>query len=66
MKQREHILDPGAVPGSSTINTLENNMDWITADLIDAINETSWFDGIGTIIVLLIAYAAYKWIKKNI
>ena len=41
-------------------------MDWITADLIDAINETSWFDGIGTIIVLLIAYAVYKWIKKNI
>ncbi len=41
-------------------------MDWITADLIDAINETSWFDGIGTIVVLLIAYAVYKWIKKNI
>ena len=41
-------------------------MDWITADLIDAINETSWFAGIGTIVVLLIAYAVYKWIKKNI
>ncbi len=41
-------------------------MDWITADLIDAINETSWFDGIGTIIILLVAYAVYKWIKKNI
>jgi len=59
-------LDEGANPSSSTTNTLENNMDWITADLIDAINETSWFDGIGTIVVLLIAYAAYKWIKKNI
>jgi hypothetical protein len=23
LKQRGHILDPGAVPGSSTINTLE-------------------------------------------
>ena len=41
-------------------------MDWITADLIDAINETSWFDGIGTILILLATYAAYKWIKKNI
>jgi len=59
-------LDEGANPSSSTTNTLENNMDWITADLIDAINETSWFDGIGTIVVLLIAYAVYKWIKKNI
>jgi hypothetical protein len=59
-------LDGGANPPSSTTNTLENNMDWITADLIDAINETSWFDGIGTIVVLLIAYAVYKWIKKNI
>lgn len=38
----------------------------ISADLINAMNETSWVDGIGTIIVLLIAYAAYKWIKKNI
>ena len=41
-------------------------MDWVTADLIDAMNNTSWFDGIGTIVVLLIAYAVYKWIKKNI
>lgn len=41
-------------------------MDWLTADLIDAINETSWFDGIGTIVVLLIAYAAFRWIRKNI
>lgn len=41
-------------------------MEWLTADLIDAINETSWFDGIGTIIVLLIAYAAFRWIRKNI
>ena len=38
----------------------------LSADLINAMNETSWVDGIGTIIVLLIAYAAYKWIKKNI
>ena len=38
----------------------------LSADLIHAMNETSWVDGIGTIIVLLIAYAAYKWIKKNI
>lgn len=41
-------------------------MEWLTADLLDAINETSWFDGIGTIIVLLIAYAAFRWIRKNI
>jgi hypothetical protein len=59
-------LDEGANPSSSTTNTLENKMDWITADLIDAINETSWFDGIGTILILLATYAAYKWIKKNI
>ena len=62
----ESCLDGGANPPSSTTNTLENKMDWITADLIDAINETSWFDGIGTIIILLVAYAVYKWIKKNI
>ena len=41
-------------------------MDWLTADLIDAMNETSWFDGIGTIIVLLAAYAAYRDIKKKL
>lgn len=41
-------------------------MDWLSADLIDAINNTSWTDGIGTIVVLLIAYAAYRWIKKKI
>jgi len=41
-------------------------MDWITAELIDSINNTSWVDGIGTIIVLLAAYAGYRWIKKNI
>jgi len=28
-------------------------------------NETSWVDGIGTIVVLLIAYAAYRWIKNK-
>jgi len=41
-------------------------MEWLTADLINAINETSWFDGIGTIVVLLVAYAAFRWIRKNI
>jgi hypothetical protein len=41
-------------------------MDWFTADLIYAMNETSWVDGIGTIIVLLVAYAAFRWIRKNI
>lgn len=41
-------------------------MDWLTADLIDAINNTSWVDGIGTIIVLLLGYAAFRWIKKNV
>ena len=40
-------------------------MDWFIADLINAMNETSWFDGIGTIVVLLAAYAAYRWIKKK-
>ena len=40
-------------------------MDWITSDLIEAINETSWVDGIGTIAVLLVAYAAYRWIKEK-
>jgi hypothetical protein len=37
----------------------------ITADLIHAMNQTSWVDGIGTIVVLLVAYAAYRWIKKK-
>ena len=41
-------------------------MDWLTADLIDAMNETSWFDGIGTIVVLLAVYAAYRYIKKKL
>ena len=41
-------------------------MDWVTADLIDAMNNTSWLDGIGTIVVLLLAYAAYTRIKKNV
>ena len=40
-------------------------MDWITADLVDAINNTSWSDGIGTIVVLLGAYAVYKYINKR-
>lgn len=40
-------------------------MDWLSADLIYAINDTSWVDGIGTIIVLLGAYAGYKWINKR-
>ena len=40
-------------------------MDWVTSDLIDAINNTSWFDGIGTIVVLLGAYFVYKWINKK-
>ena len=38
----------------------------ITADLIRALNETSWVDGIGTIVVLLVAYAAYRYIKKKL
>ena len=37
----------------------------ITADLIREMNETSWVDGIGTIVVLLVAYAAYRYIKKK-
>jgi hypothetical protein len=37
----------------------------ITADLINAINDTSWFDGIGTLVVLLIAYAIYKYINQR-
>ena len=41
-------------------------MDWITADLVEAINNTSWVDGIGTIIILLGAYAGYRWIMKNL
>ena len=41
-------------------------MDWISADLVEAINNTSWVDGIGTIIILLGAYAGYRWIKKNL
>jgi hypothetical protein len=40
-------------------------MDWLTADLIDAMNNTSWFDGIGTIVVLLCAYALFKYINKR-
>jgi hypothetical protein len=37
----------------------------ITAELLQVMNETSWVDGIGTIIVLLIAYAIYKYINKR-
>ena len=40
-------------------------MDWVTADLLQIINETSWFDGIGTIVILLGAYAIYKYINKR-
>jgi len=40
-------------------------MDWLTADLLKVINETSWFDGIGTIVVLLVAYTIYKYINKK-
>ncbi len=35
-------------------------MSWLNADLIQAINNVSWFDGIGTLIVLLVAYAIFK------
>ena len=41
-------------------------MVWTTADLAEAINNTSWDDGIGTIIILPGAYAEYRWIKKNL
>lgn len=37
----------------------------ITAELLQVMNETSWVDGIGTIAVLLIAYAIYKYINKR-
>jgi hypothetical protein len=37
----------------------------ITAELLQVINETSWTDGIGTLAVLLIAYALYKYINKR-
>tara|TARA_X000000950_G_scaffold288701_1_gene406858 strand:- start:5158 stop:5283 length:126 start_codon:yes stop_codon:yes gene_type:complete len=37
----------------------------ITAELLQVMNETSWADGIGTIVVLLIAYAIYKYINKR-
>lgn len=37
----------------------------ITAELLQVMNETSWVDGIGTIVVLLIAYAIYKYINKR-
>ena len=41
-------------------------MDWINAELTaSAINNTSWVDGIGTIVVLLLGYAGYKWIKNK-
>ena len=40
-------------------------MDWLTSDLIYALNDTSWVDGIGTIVVLLLGYAGYKWIKNK-
>jgi len=38
----------------------------ITAELIHALNETSWVDGIGTIVVLLLGYTAYRYIKKKL
>ena len=37
----------------------------ITAELLQVINDTSWSDGIGTIVVLLVAYAVYKYIQKR-
>lgn len=40
-------------------------MDWLTSDLIEAINNTSWVDGIGTIVILLVAYFVYKWINNK-
>lgn len=35
-------------------------MSWLNADLIQAINNVSWSDGIGTLIILLVAYAIFK------
>ena len=35
-------------------------MNWLDAELIQAINEISWFDGIGTLVVLLVVYAIFK------
>ena len=37
----------------------------ITAELLQVINDTSWTDGIGTIVELLVAYAVYKYIQKR-
>jgi hypothetical protein len=37
----------------------------ITAELLQVINDTSWFDGIVTLIVLLGAYTVYKYINKK-
>ncbi len=37
----------------------------ITAELLQVINDTSWADGIGTLVVLLVAYAVYKYINKR-
>ena len=37
----------------------------ITAELLQVINDTSGFDGILTVVVLLGAYAVYKYINKR-
>ena len=37
----------------------------ITAELLQVVNDTSWFDGIVTLVVLLGAYAVYKYINKR-
>jgi len=39
------------------------DLSFITADLL---NDISWFDGIMYIILLLIVYAAIKWINTRI
>jgi len=59
-------LDGGANPPSSTTNTLENKMDWITADLVEVLHNMSWSDGIAYIVLGLGVYAAVRWITKKI
>ena len=40
-------------------------MDWITPELVTTLHKMSWFDGIAYIILGLMVYACYRWIRNK-
>ena len=40
-------------------------MNNVTPELIETIHNKSWFDGICYILLGLVTYGAYKWIKNK-